>query len=126
MGEAEYSWLQFNEDGSRLACGGRDGSLLLWDVTKRKEIAFIKTPGMGKMVSAIAFNSAGSLVAYGSNDDRGDHNVCVYSLIEGKHVGVWTDNAYGVASLSFKPQSNQLAVSGGKTVNVYDIKEPMK
>ena len=58
--------LAFSPDGKRLAVGGAEGSVRLWDVTTRQAVADLK--GSQGRVTALAFSADGKLLASGGLD----------------------------------------------------------
>lgn len=59
------SALTFSPDGARLASGGSEGEVKLWDLTSRREIATRQHRGS---VDALAFSANGRLLASGGGD----------------------------------------------------------
>jgi WD40 repeat protein len=56
----------FHPDGMRLATGGQDGAVWLWDVARGEEI--VRMPGHKAYVWSLAFSPDGSTLASGSGD----------------------------------------------------------
>jgi WD40 repeat protein len=58
--------LAFHPDGTRLATGGRDGAVWLWDLARGEEVA--RLPGHKGYVWSLAFSRDGATLASGSGD----------------------------------------------------------
>ena len=56
----------FHPDGTRLATGGRDGAVWLWDVARGEEV--VRLPGHRSYVWSLAFCPDGATLASGSGD----------------------------------------------------------
>jgi WD40 repeat protein len=56
----------FHPDGTRLATGGRDGAVWLWDLARGEEI--VRMPGHKGYVWSLAFSPDGTTLASGSGD----------------------------------------------------------
>ena len=56
----------FHPDGTRLATGGRDGAVWLWDLKRGEEVA--RLPGHITYIWSLAFNPDGTTLASGSGD----------------------------------------------------------
>ena len=119
----DFSALAFSTDSKFLASGSIDGSLVLWDIQKGSERFIIPLPVKGCSVSTIAFNPAGSWLAYGSLDRNTLPNVRLFSLKTGKVEQAWADNTWATICLCYSPSGQYLAVLGGTGVNVYDLGE---
>ncbi len=61
------SW-RSRPDSSKLACGGREGQLVLLSVADGSEISRVSRGGQGERVQAIAFSHDGTKIAIGSYD----------------------------------------------------------
>ena len=59
--------LSFSPDGSKLASGGADGFVKVWDVTSGECLQTLE--GHSAWMSSVAFAAEGSKVALGSNDN---------------------------------------------------------
>ena len=56
----------FHPGGTRLATGGRDGAVWLWDLERGEEVA--RLPGHTSFVWSLAFSPDGATLASGSGD----------------------------------------------------------
>jgi WD40 repeat protein len=57
----------FHPDGTRLAAGGRDGAVWLWDLARGE--AVVRLPGHKSYVWSLAFSPDGATLASGSGDN---------------------------------------------------------
>jgi WD40 repeat protein/tRNA A-37 threonylcarbamoyl transferase component Bud32 len=62
----EVFTVAFHPDGTRLATGGRDGAVWLWDVKRGEEV--VRLPGHKSYVWSLAFSPDGATLASGSGD----------------------------------------------------------
>jgi WD40 repeat protein len=90
---AKATILKFSPDGSRLAAGGRDGRLLLWDVDKRELLARGKVDGivtalewLGDASRLAAGNAKGLISVWRISGERGGEITRVKELAAGNEA----------------------------------------
>ena len=112
---ASASALKFHPNGRRLAIGGWDGTLKIWDLDNRDvETEFARHDGYLK---ALSFSESGSSLA------AGDHanNLRIWDVESGEETTVLKGHTGGISSLDFSPSDNRLATGGeGGRLKVWD------
>ncbi len=100
----------FSPDGQRLASGGRDGTMKIWDSATGKELFSLK--GHAVWVTSVAFSPDGQRLASG-----GGGTVKIWDSATGKELL----SLKGMAgSVAFSPDGQRLASGGGGTVKIWD------
>ena len=79
--EGTLSCVAFSRDGTLLASGAKDGTVIVWDIAARKPL--VTLPGHKDMIVAVAFSPDGKTVAATSHDS----DVRPYDAATGKSVG---------------------------------------
>ncbi len=96
----------FSPDGTKIASGGHDAKLVLWDVATRTQIASWDRNGD---VGAVAFSPDGRLLAAGDNTA----SISFWDVAQRALVKTWTGgHTSSVDHISFSPDGRRL-VSGG-------------
>ena len=98
----------FSRDGSKLATGGDDGNVRLWDVATEQEIGAPMSSGLAP-VEAVAFSPDGATVAAGSSDGT----VQLWDATTQHEVGTtMTAGPAAIRALAFGPGGKVLAAGG--------------
>lgn len=106
----------FSADGGKLASGGADGIVKLWDSRTEQELLVLK--GHVKVVRCVAFHPDGRLLASAGEDGT----VRLWDLIVGAETRTFARHAHPVTSVAFSPDGNRLAsVGGDNIVRVWEL-----
>jgi WD40 repeat protein len=98
----------FSRDGSKLATGGDDGNVRLWDVATEQEIGVPMSSGLAP-VDAVAFSPDGATVAAGSSGGT----VQLWDATTQHEVGTtMTAGPAAIRALAFGPGGKLLAAGG--------------
>ena len=113
----------FSPDGARIATGGWDGTVQLWDAATGKQIW--NRPGHFDQVGSVAFSPDGTRIASGGVDST----VRLWDAVTGQPI--WEQRVDGgcvrraacdgVSSVAFSPDGTRIASGGGdSTVRLWD------
>ena len=107
---------RLSTDGRRLACGGADGLVNIWDLVKRRRLATLR--GHKASIRDVALSPDGNRIATAN----ADHTVRVWQLFDDAESFALLGHSDEVHSIAFHPDGQQL-LSGGEdsTVKVWDL-----
>ena len=113
----------FNPDRTRLASGGYDGTVRLWDVASGKETARLE--GHDNFVHSVTFSPDGTQLASagGPSYGDGDTTVRLWDVASGQQTAHLEGHDSAVKSVAFSPDGTRLASAGSndRSVHVWDV-----
>ncbi|WP_256789459.1 WD40 repeat domain-containing serine/threonine protein kinase [Frankia sp. AvcI1] len=111
-------------DGSRVATGGTDGVITLWEVAERTRLVRLGSVTSTGWIGALAFNGGGDLLASGGTDGA----VRLWNVHDPAHITRWSVarlHTDAVRTVAFSPDSNTLASAGADGVlALWDVTDP--
>ncbi len=107
--------LAWSPDGERIASGGDERTIQMWDATTGCNVfAF---PGHRGVVNTLAWSPDGKRIASGGQDGT----VQLWDAITGKHIFTYTGHASSVTATAWSPNGQYVAsVSQDRTVQVWN------
>jgi WD40 repeat protein len=109
--------LSFSPDGKMLAAGSDNGTIALWHVESRKEIATVESSG-NFSPSSLDFSPDGRTLAFGGRDRA----VILWDVAARKESAKLSGHTMPVSSLAFSGDGAKLVTLGyDKTVRVWDV-----
>lgn len=108
--------LAFSSDGARLATGGTDGAIRIWELARAVEVADLQRHS--GPIAALAFHPRENWLASAGADAR----VHIWNLENGTVLFTLTGHVMPVTSLAFRPDGSQLATASlDATVRTWDV-----
>ena len=117
-GNVYVNWsVAFSPDGAMVASGSANGTVKLWNVSTRENIATLE--GHTGSVVSLDFSTNGTLLASGARDNT----VKLWNVATGAHVATLEGHTDGVFSLAFFPDGKlaSKAWADGGTVKLWNV-----
>ena len=117
-GRSSYvSSVAFSQDGTILAAGSADSTVVLWDVHTREQIAVLE--GHTARVWSVSFSPDGSILAAGSQDGT----IVFWDVATRKVILPVERHSNYVTEVAFSPDGKTLAAAGlgDDTVKLWDV-----
>jgi WD40 repeat protein/serine/threonine protein kinase len=112
----EHVPVVYSPDGSRIAAGGPDGTIPVWDTRTEQLLRQPRLHSHG--VSALAYSPDGSWIASSAGQDK---TVLVWEAATGRIVHELPGHTEPITGLAFSPDGGRLAsASMDKTVRLWD------
>ena len=107
--------LSFSSDGTLLASGALDSTVILWDARKREQVATLETPAG---VRSVSFSPDGSLLAAGDREGT----VILWDVGTRGRIATLEGHSSEVNAVLFSPDGRTLASgSWDRTIRLWDV-----
>jgi WD40 repeat protein len=115
-GPTWFHSVAFNSDGTRIAAGGGEGTIKLFNSATGREWASLTH--RDELTFSVAFSTDGKTLATGNNDDE----VILWDMVAAKSIGALKGHEESVRAVAFSPDGKTLA-SGGDDgfVKLWDL-----
>ena len=109
----------YSPDGTILAGGGMDGTILLWDVSTRQLITTFKGHESWRRVITLAFSPDGRILASSADYEE---VVQLWDVATAQHHVTFIGHTAGVTAVAFSPDGKTLASSSRDgTIRLWDV-----
>ena len=119
--------VDFSPDGRTLAIAGAEGRVELWDASRRNKLRELKDPAAGTSddpaLAVVRYSPDGKVIAAGAKEAN---HVTLWDAESGRVIGgpitTKPPGSGGAQSLSFSPDSKQIASPGAPgTVGIWEV-----
>ena len=108
--------LSFSPDGTILASGASDSTVILWDLAARERLATLE--GHGHRVAEVSFHPDGTLLASASWDET----VILWDVATRERMATLEGHSSWVDAVAFSPDGSTLASgSWDRTIRLWDV-----
>ena len=114
--ESSVCSMAYSPDGQTLACGTYDNTILLWNVSRWKQITTLE--GHAERISSVAFSPDGQILASGS----WDRTIRLWNPHTGELLRTLTGLSFDMDTVLFSPSGDILASSGDNgTIRFWNV-----
>ncbi|MCY3550906.1 MAG: sigma-70 family RNA polymerase sigma factor [Candidatus Poribacteria bacterium] len=114
--ESSVASIAYSPDGQTLACGTRDNTILLWNVSRWKQVTTLE--GHAEGISSVVFSPDGQILASGS----WDHTIRLWNPHTGEPLKTLTGHSSSIKTVAFSRNGGTLASGGDNgTIRFWNI-----